>query len=46
MGKGAGGAQEVTLHGTSGVGQQRLHKLAVKVGYEFSGGNYFQMFKR
>ncbi|AHD03259.1 hypothetical protein METH_17745 [Leisingera methylohalidivorans DSM 14336] len=37
-------AQEVALHGTSGVGLQRRHKLAVRVGYEFTGGNYVRLF--
>ncbi|AHD03198.1 hypothetical protein [Leisingera methylohalidivorans] len=36
----AQGAQELTLHGTSGVDLQRLHKLAARLVYEFTGGNY------
>ncbi|AHD02883.1 hypothetical protein [Leisingera methylohalidivorans] len=42
----AQGAQEVTLHGASGVDLQRLHKLAVRIGYEFAGGNYAQFVER
>lgn len=36
----AQGAQEVTLHVTSGVDLPRVHKMAARMGYELAGGNY------
>ncbi|AUQ76669.1 hypothetical protein PhaeoP71_03848 (plasmid) [Phaeobacter piscinae] len=33
-------AREVSLHVTSGVDLPRAHKLAIRLGYELTGGNY------